>query len=418
MCGQARSLSGNLLDRRSKPDLSRQPLRVLYFTRDYTTHDHRFLTSLAGTGFEVFFLRLERRGRQLEDRPLPPEVTLLPWSGGQAPWRWRDLPSRLADLRAVLRRVKPDVVHAGPIQSAALLAALAGFHPLVSMSWGSDLLRDADSSRLYRWITAFTLKRTDILVGDCDAVRRKAEEFGFPRDKVYLFPWGIDLERFSPADPELVAAEGEDSDLSKLTVRNLRARLGWQDQFVVLSLRSWEPVYGVDVALRGFARAAQQAPELRLLLLGGGSQAALVHQIIQQYDLTDRVYLGGQVSQEDLPSVYRTADLYLSASHSDGSSVSLMEALASARPVLVSDIPGNREWVTPGQHGWLFPDGNDQAVADGILNALRARADQPEMGKNARRLAEERADWCKNFQVLLRAYQRAVQPGIKGKGIE
>jgi hypothetical protein len=53
----------------------------------------------------------------------------------------------LVDLKKVLRSVKPDLVHAGPIQRAAFLTALAGFRPLVSMSWGYDLLVDAERSR-------------------------------------------------------------------------------------------------------------------------------------------------------------------------------------------------------------------------------------------------------------------------------
>ena len=398
-------------------------MRVLYFTRDFTTHDHRFLSSLAensaasqppasqppaGKPIEVFFLRLERRGRQLEDRPLPSAVTQVVWRGGQGPFRWRDVPALLLELRSIARRLRPDVIHAGPIQNAAFLAALAGLHPLVTMSWGSDLLRDADSNRLYHWITKFTLQHSDILVGDCEAVRRKAAEFGFPgggsarKPRVFLFPWGIDLQRFSP-----------DSTTVQPGSESLRKRLGWQDcaaqkPFVVLSLRSWEPVYGVDVALRGFARAAHQNPDLRLMLLGGGSLAGMVHRLIQENELLDRVYLGGHTPQSDLPSIYRAADLYLSASHSDGSSVSLMEALASGKPALVSDIPGNREWVTPGQEGWLFPDGNDRAVADGLLKAAADREMLAVMGGKARRLAEERADWQKNFQVLLRAYEAAT----------
>ena len=118
-------------------------MRVLYFTRDYTPHDYRFLSSLAESGQEVFFLRLERRGRQLEDRPLPPSVTQVPWRGGQAPFRWRDLPALLPALRGVLAQVRPDVLHAGPIPTVGFLAALSGFRPLVSMSWGSDLLKEA-----------------------------------------------------------------------------------------------------------------------------------------------------------------------------------------------------------------------------------------------------------------------------------
>jgi glycosyltransferase involved in cell wall biosynthesis len=162
---------------------------------------------------------------------------------------------------------------------------------------------------------------------------------------------------------------------------------------------------------RGFAQAAQSDPSLRLILLGNGSQARMVQQIIEQNGLRERVYLGGQVSQVDLPGIYRAADLYASASHSDGSSVSLMEALASGCPALVSDIPGNREWVTPGEQGWLFTDGDESALARGILLAAELARAAPEqlaqMRRDARLAAEQRADWSKNFQVLLQAYQAA-----------
>jgi glycosyltransferase involved in cell wall biosynthesis len=65
--------------------------------------------------------------------------------------------------------------------------------------------------------------------------------------------------------------------------------------------------------------------------------------------------------------------VYISASHSDGTSISLLEAFATGTPVIVPDIPGNREWVTPGENGWLFPDGDVQALASTIMNAVDQR---------------------------------------------
>jgi glycosyltransferase involved in cell wall biosynthesis len=367
-------------------------LRVLYFTRDYTPHDHRFLAALAKTSHQVFYLRLEHVSRQVEDRPVPLEIEQVIWKGGREPFQWRSLPGLLLDLRSVLARLKPDLVHAGPVQSPAFMAALAGFRPLVSMSWGSDLLRDADSSGWMRWTTRYTLNRTTLLIGDCQAVRQKAISLGFPGERVTLFPWGVDLQQFSPARAD-----------------DFRQHLGWQDCFVLLSLRAWEPLYGVEELLRAFCQAARKIPELRLIILGGGSQAAVLHQILTQNEMLDRVYFGGQVNQADLPVYYRACDLYLSASHSDGSSVSLMEALACAKPVLVSDIPGNKEWITEGVQGRLFPDGDVNALAKGIMSAFDQRQQSAGMAQAARSLAEQRADWTLNFQVLLDAYQRAVE---------
>lgn len=365
-------------------------MRILYFTRDYSPHDHRFLSALAQTRHTVFLLRLERRGVQLEDRALPPEIQQIDWRGGRKPAERGDYPALLADYRRVLRQYQPDVVHAGPVQSAAFLAALGGTRPLVTMSWGSDLLKNADRSRLYRWATRFTLGRSDVLVGDCRAVQDKAVTLGFPSERVLLFPWGVDLKTFSPKP-----------------AGDLRARLGWQDAFVLLSLRAWEPIYGVDVVVKAFAQIAEAIPQARLLLPGNGSQAAQIHALIQQYNLGERVHLAGQVRQDELPGYYRAADLYVSASHSDGSSVSLMEALASGLPALVSDIPGNLEWLTPGQEGWFFRDGDPADLAQGILRAYEARGERAQMGQAARRLAEQRANWDDNFQVLLSAYELA-----------
>lgn len=345
---------------------------------------------------EVYYLRLERGPRQLEDRPLPPSIQQIIWKGGSSRFRWHSLPALVLDLQVILRQVQPDILHAGPIQTCALMGALSGFQPLVSMSWGSDLLKEADQNAWYRWATRFALKHSSALVGDCHAVHDKALSFGFPEEKIFTFPWGIDLTRFQPdlKDPEAWA---------------LRSRLGWQSNTVVLSLRSWEPVYGIDVVLRGFAQAVQEAPELRLMLMGSGSLAGMVHNLIQQYDLADKIFLGGQINQNDLPKMYHAADLYLSASHSDGSSVSLMEALGCGLPVLISDIPSNHEWVSDSEQGWFFADGDDRSLAAKLVRFSRTSQNLDQFRQASRSQAVKKADWQKNFKTLIGAYNLALQ---------
>lgn len=370
-------------------------MKVLYFSRDYTTHDHRFLASLVGNGYRVFYLRLEKRGHALESRMLPKGVTLVPWAGGKEPFDRENFRPLLDGLRKVIREIRPDLIHAGPVQTCAWLAAQTRFHPLVTMSWGSDMLVDADASRQMQRLTEFTLANTDLFVGDCDAVRQKAISFGFPEERIVTFPWGIDLTRFSPG-------EGGDA---------LRQQAGWEDAFVLMHTRSWEPVYGVDVLAKAFVQAAGQAPKLRLFLLGDGSLAPEIRDLLAP--VIERVVLAGQVPQEQLPDYYRAADLYISASYSDGSSVSLMEALASGLPALVSDIPGNREWIEGSGAGWLFPDGDTGALAQGILDAYRQKEQLTQMRRAARQLAEARANWEKNFEKLVLAYDFII---TKNKG--
>jgi hypothetical protein len=155
-------------------------MRILYFSRDYTPHDYRFLTALAKTGHKVFFLRLERNSHIFENRPLPPEIELVQWAGGQRLVSLKDGLRLLSDLRGVIHQVKPDLIHAGPIQRTAFLVALAGFTPLVSVSWGYDLLHDARRNPLWRWATRYTLQHSAAMVGDCDTIRNLAISYGMP----------------------------------------------------------------------------------------------------------------------------------------------------------------------------------------------------------------------------------------------
>jgi len=195
-------------------------VRVLYFTKDYTPHDHRFLSALAQTEHEIFSLRLEKRGVERESRPLPAGVNPVRWTGGCRPVEREEYPALVHDLVMVLEAVRPDVVHAGSVQTAALLTAMAGYHPLVTMSWGYDMLMDADSSHRMREDTRFTLENLDAFVCDCQAVADKARDFGIPAERITILPWGVDLEHFHPDQDEA----------------SVRRQLGWDDdEFVALS---------------------------------------------------------------------------------------------------------------------------------------------------------------------------------------
>ncbi len=364
-------------------------MRIIYFSRSYTPHDYRFLSSLAKTEHEIFYLKLESNLRQIEDRPVPENVQQVLWAGGRGEFRWRDLPRLALDLRRVIKEVQPDLIHAGPIQTCTFLAVLSGFRSILAMSWGYDLVQEADRNWWMKWVTRYTLERSAYFVSDARVSRDKAVAFGMDPKKTVIFPWGIDLEHFHP----------------KPASTNRKSA---NQQITLFCSRTWEAIYGVDVLAKAFVKVAVSHPNVNLILLGGGSQGRKIRQILMNANLLERVHFGGQVAQASLPRWYHMADLYISPSHVDGSSVSLMEALASGLPCLVSDIPGNREWIEDGVNGWLFRDGDAEDLADKILYALKNRRSFKKIGEAARRTAEQKADWQKNFGKLLEAYERIL----------
>jgi glycosyltransferase involved in cell wall biosynthesis len=288
----------------------------------------------------------------------------------------------------VLDEVHPDLIHAGPIQSCAFITALAGFRPLVAMSWGSDLLVDADVDPLSRWATRYALCRSDFLVTDSSEVSDLAARYcALAEGAIVQFPWGVDLDVFKPGGT-VDATPGD-----------------WDDAFVLISIRAWEPRYGILTVLDGFRRALSDNPHLRLLLLGDGSMREQVQSYLAEHGLATFVCTPGFVPYSRLPDYFRSADAYVSCAFSDGSSVSLLEALASGLPVIVTDRPSNREWVTPDENGWLVLYADVESVRAAFLRAAALAPSQREAIRAANRaVAEARANWSRNVAKLLDAY--------------
>ena len=236
-----------------------------------------------------------------------------------------------------------------------------------------------------------------MLLCDCRAVREKASELHpLEETRILEVPWGVDLQAFAPGPP------GE----------RRATRFGWDDAFVILSTRNWEPIYGTEVLLKSFRIAYASNKRLRLVLVGSGSLSDSVRDFVSSPDLKGSVHLAGAVAHEELPRYFQQADLYLSCSVVDGTSVSMLEAFASGLPVVVSDLPAAREWVVPGENGWLAPVGQPKEFARAILET--AAQDPPRLasiGLANRKAAEARADWDDNFLRILSGYETLAEAG-------
>jgi glycosyltransferase involved in cell wall biosynthesis len=374
-------------------------MRILFFSRDYTTHDRRFLERIAAAGHDVHFLRLEDDLVPYEARPLPDGVAQVDWAGGRRPLEGLEPMVRLLpDLSRVLDEVRPDIVHAGPVQTCALLVALLGFHPLMTMSWGSDMLVTADADGWNRWATAFTLSRTDVFVGDCAPVVDRARAIRpFSDEQVVVFPWGVRLDDYEPAP---------------MFRRQVRERLGWDDNYVVIATRAWLPGYGIERVVRAFAAAHAQEEGMRLLLLGSGPVENEIIGLTERLGVGEAIHRPGHLSEAEVRSYMAVADAYISCNPSDGSSISLLEAMAMRLPVIVTDNEGNRAWVRQGESGFLV-DGDAEGFAGALVGLAADPALAAKMGEVGRRIVVEGADFERNVGLLMAAYERFDRHGSR-----
>lgn len=368
-------------------------MRVLYFSRDYTPHDYRFLSAIQAVGHEALYLRLADYGRNLENRSLPEGIIKIDWRWGKGPYDPSTDDLICADLQEIYRQTSPDVIHSGPIPDCSWLAAAAGLSPHVAMSWGFDLMHDIRMDRNAFQRSGAALSAADWFLGDCYAERNVAETLGLDPLHATIFPWGIDTAKMKAGDPVY------------------RNQLVAEDEFLMISSRSLEPNYDVGTTINAFILAAEEETKLKLLVLADGSQRTALHAIADAAPsaVRKRIFWVERVPNPEIVHYYRSADLYLSSSVTDGSSVSLLEAQACELPVLVSDIPGNREWVAEDETGYLFNVGDACQMADKMLWCYRHQDRLEPIRQAARRQIEEKADWEKNKYRLTEAYEQAIQ---------
>ena len=294
-------------------------------------------------------------------------------------------------LRHLIREVKPDILHAGWVQNSGYLSALTNYHPFLLMPWGCDINTRPFINKRQMQITKYTLRKADEITCDCEDLKNKIIDMsGFDKDRIIVFPWGAELDIFNP--------ENRDDDLKK--------KLGWQDNKIVIITRSFEKIYGIDYLLNAIPKVVKNVPEARFIFCGDGPDKEILAKIADDLSIMDCIKFQGRVNSSELPHYLNAADLYVSTSLSDGSSVSLLEAMACSKPVVVSDVPSNLEWIVEGKGGYVVPRKDSVILAERITALLKNDDLRKKMGQFNLQIALDRADWDKNFDKLVTMYER------------
>lgn len=323
----------------------------IYASATWGIHDERWVDALAHLGYDPILIRL----------------------GYEA--------TTLAGLRsAVTESSHPDTpILAGPLN--AITESLLGVPGrLIGLSWGSDLYEPID----YTW-----LPQLDGLVVDSTATFNIAVEMGVPKSRITLIPWGIDLKVF--------AATGPRADLTRWQIP--------QDAQVVITLRAHEPHYRVSDVIEAFATVVDVLPSAHLLVGHSGSLTKALTDQTHQLGLDAHVHFIGTVAEKNLAPLLRASDCYVTASEVDGSSVTLLQAMACGTPVVGSDSPGNLGWITPRITGRIFRTGDVDDLAEQILNALNSPREP--MTSSAAALIQAEANWAANLSRLKKAVEGA-----------
>jgi len=361
-------------------------MRIVLIADGRSIHTQRWAEFFAGRGHEVHLITYDPMNRML------PGVTEHVIAS-----RWKNLylafiPRQLA-IQKLVTAIRPDIIHAHFIAKYGFHLPGLRFRPSIVSAWGDDVLILPRKSRLISWYTGKVLDFVNLVYAVSRNIRDHViSDFSIPESKVRYLPFGIDTGIFRPGtDP---VPERKD------TIR-------------VFSNRGYYPVYGNLTLVRGFALAYQKDPALRLTLKGDGPQEEEVRQLVTVLGLDPYVTFRKRTGYSDVPKDYREADIFITTSVSDGTPVSVLEAMASGLPCIATSVGGIPEWIDNGITGILVRPGSSEQVADAILSLAHDPDLRKRLGDSARDVIVRNGQWNtlmaqaeKDYLALVETYNQ------------
>ena len=344
-------------------------------------HTERWVNRFADADFDLSVISFSRKGnyprgvRQFN-------LMALPFNSHRL---------RMAALRMLFAYLRPDIVH---VHYAGFLVNVAPCWQgkLVVTVWGSDIYRSHVIEDQQRRLIAEYLPRAKLVTCDSEDLRTAIREFCPSVAPVTeVVQWGVDTELFSPSSTPGAIAE----------------RLGLIGCTVFLSPRNFYPLYRLLEIVRAFAQVATRLPDAVLLMKRYAAEADYTHAVdalIDELGVRSRVHILEQVEYSEMPDFYRSGAVMVSVPESDGTPMSLLEAMACGCLPIVSDLPSLREWVVDGENGRVVPVGDVDALSEAMLAMASSDARQRIVAHNLA-LVRERASQKASRDYMVERYR-------------
>ncbi len=290
------------------------------------------------------------------------------------------------ELRARLGGLDAPILHTvGYKAHLHALAAARGVAPTVTTIHGW-LVRPEWKERIYEWLEVRALRHDRAVVCLTAFYEQCLLDAGVRRERLHRISTGFAPEQLPDAGRAQAWPEGP------FTVA-LVGRLSWEKNH--------------DLLLRAAARLRDSGLSLRVILAGEGPERPAIEARIRSLHLSDVVRVAGYVAMADLmPGVHAVA----LCSRIENMPLSLLEAMAWARPVVATAVGGVPDVVRDGETGWLAPSDDEAALADRLARLAGDADAARRMGRAGRRRLEQEftLERCVTRHVEL--YSMLAQP--------
>ena len=300
-------------------------------------------------------------------------------------------PTVIAGIRELATRTDPGIVHAHGYKADiySYVALRSSGLPLVSTchTWYDN----NPLVTLYGVADRLVLRNYAAVVAVSEEVKQRLLKAGVREDNIHLVRNGIDLRPFDNPSPSLPNATLKDHP----PIVGLIGRLSIEK--------------GVDIFLHAAALVLVELPSTKFVVVGEGPDRDKLESLIDELKIRESVSMLGR--RDDMPSVYASLDIMVSASRQEGLPMAILEGMASSLPIIATPVGDVPVMIRDGQTGVMVPPEDATSLASAIVALLRNPAQRDRLGGAARKLIQDEFSAARMTADYLRVYNEAVSRG-------
>lgn len=291
------------------------------------------------------------------------------------------------EVKRIIKDFNPDIVHAHYASSYGLIGALSGFHPYIISMWGSDVFGFPNYSYMHKSILKFNLSKADKLLSTSYTMKTEAGKY--TKKEILVTPFGIDVNRFKPE-----------------TVNNIFTNT----EVVIGTIKTLEKIYGIEDLIKAFQIVKLKLPDrtIKLLLVGAGTQRKNLEHIAADLHLEKDIIFTGYVSHNEVDKYHKMLDIFVAVSLQESFGVSVLEASACGKPVIVSKVGGLPEVVANGETGIIVESKNSNQLADALITLINNPDLRKRMGDAGRLKVIQDFSWDSSVKKMLLIYHNLL----------
>jgi sugar transferase (PEP-CTERM/EpsH1 system associated) len=270
-------------------------------------------------------------------------------------------------LYSIIRDSKIDIIQSnnGCSSYAVLAGKLAGVKRIIHTDHGR-LVPDRRSARLEDRFSSYMMDR---YIGVSEELTEYlASTVEIPRKKLMTIINGVDTDIFRPAETE-----------QRITAKQA---LGFSEaDNIIGTVCRLDPIKNLEFMISCMPAIVRQIPDAKLAIVGDGPAKYALMQLAHEMQIDTAVYFLGQ--REGIENIVPAFDVYACTSLSEGTSMTILEAMSCGLPIVASAVGGNVRLVDS-TNGILFPPGQENAFVDGIVHLLSDKHDRVDKGMQSR----------------------------------